>query len=107
MAILPVRIAQSISRRRAAGRAVPITWLLVVAEAALATRRHWQQVEPTTRRRLRELVAKSRGRPSNLTAAERSELRRLVDRLDLRVLVRDLTALASPIGLPRLKRRSQ
>ena len=107
MAILPVRIAKSILSRRAAGRAIPITWLLVVAEAALATRRHWQKVEPTTRRRLRELVAKSRGRPSNLTAAERREVRRLVDRLDLRVLVRDLTAVASPIGLPGRRRRSR
>jgi hypothetical protein len=38
--------------------------------------------------RLRELVAKSRGRPSNLSPSERHELRYLLHRLELARLAR-------------------
>jgi hypothetical protein len=79
--------------------------LLVVAEAALATRKHWQRLEPGTRRRLRELVGKSRGRLSNLTREDRTELRRLVREIDARALARDLAEVASPVRLPGRRRR--
>jgi hypothetical protein len=82
---------------------MPIMWALTVAEAIVATRRHWSGIDPATRRRLRELVTKSRGRPSNLTANERRELRTLVGRLNLTKLARDVAAVASPI---RGRRRS-
>ncbi len=86
-------------------RAIPFAWFLTAAEAALATHRHLKNVEPGTTRRLRELVTKSKGRPSNLTATERRELRKLVGKLDLRTLSRDIAAVASPLPFPRRRRR--
>jgi hypothetical protein len=77
-------------------RRLPIAWTLAAAEVAVATRRHWVGLDPSTRRRLRELVTKSRGRPSNLTASEKRELRSLVGRLNLTKLGRELAAVASP-----------
>jgi hypothetical protein len=88
-------------------RRVPIMWVLMVAEAAVATRRHWSGIDPSTRKRLRELVAKSRGRPSNLTAQEKRELRALVGRLELTKLGRELSGVVNPIrgpGRPRRRR---
>jgi hypothetical protein len=86
-------------------RALRLSWLLAAVETALATRRHWQRIEPGTRRRLRELVIKSRGNPSNLTPHERRELRRLAGQLDLRTLVRELGDVVSPLPLPGRRRR--
>jgi hypothetical protein len=86
-------------------RRVPIMWVLTVAEAVVATRRHWAGIDPSTRRRLRELVTKSRGRPSNLTAGEKRELRSLVGRLNLAKLGREIAAVASPVKVPGRRRR--
>ena len=83
--------------RQAARRAIPIAWVLVFAEAALATKKHWDRLEPGTRRRVAELVRKSKGRPSNLTPAEKQELRGLVRQLHLVRLGRDLAVVASPL----------
>jgi hypothetical protein len=96
----PARLA----RRIPIVRRVPIMWVLAVAEAAVATRRHWVDIDPSTRRRLRELVTKSRGRPSNLTAHEKRELRSLVGRLKLGKLGRELAAVASPVKAPGRRR---
>ena len=52
--------------------------------------RHWQQLTVLERRRLRELLAKSRGRPSNLSKREQKELKDLVAKLDAPVLAREL-----------------
>jgi hypothetical protein len=97
----------SFARRIPGLRRVPIMWVLTVAEAAVATRRHWSGIDPSTRRRLRELVTKSRGRPSNLTAGEKRELRSLVGRLELTKLGRELAAVANPIRGPGRRRRRQ
>ena len=86
-------------------RRLPIAWTLAAAEVAVATRRHWVGLDPSTRRRLRELVTKSRGRPSNLTASEKRELRSLVGRLDLVKLGRELAAVASPLRVRGRRRR--
>jgi hypothetical protein len=81
-------------------------WAFVVAEALAATRRHFAGVDPQARRRVVELARKSRGRPSNLTAHEKTELRRLVGQMDLWTLSKELAAVASPVGMPgRRKRR--
>jgi hypothetical protein len=76
---------------------IPFAWVLVAAEAALATRRHWERLEPGTRQRVVALVARSKGRPSNLTPSEKTELRKLVRQLHLVKLGRDLAAVASPL----------
>jgi hypothetical protein len=57
-----------------------IPWRRVIAISALAYQRGsaaWGALTPTERRRLRDLIAKSRGRPSNLTERERQRVREL------------------------------
>ena len=90
---------------KAAKRLGPVGWALAVGELALLTGRHWRGVHPSTRSRLRELVTKSRGRPSGLTAAERREVVRLVRELRLGTLGRDLARAASPLRVPGAGRR--
>jgi hypothetical protein len=86
-------------------RALPIGWALVAAEAVMVARRHWGSLHPHSRRRLRELVGKSKGRPGNLSREERRELIHHVRQLDLRMLARDLGDAASPIRIPGRRRR--
>jgi hypothetical protein len=60
-------------------------WLrvLAVAQLALLVRRHLGLLQPDERTRLAKLVAQSRGRPrTNLSADERQELLRLVQKLE-------------------------
>jgi hypothetical protein len=81
--------------RLLARRAIPITWLLIAGQVALATRRHLQKLEPHERRRLAQIVRSSRGRPSNVSKRERDELLRLVRKLDLARLGRDVAGMAA------------
>jgi hypothetical protein len=69
-------------------RAVP--WLLLF-EVARGVHSHvMDTLTPRERRRVSEILRKSRGRPGNLTKAEREELRQLAGKLDARGLARDL-----------------
>jgi hypothetical protein len=86
-------------------RAIPIAWALVMAEAAFVLRRHWGSLHPHSRRRMRELVAKSKGRPGLLTREERRELIDHVRQLDLRGLAAELGDVVSPVRLPGRKKR--
>jgi hypothetical protein len=61
-------------------KAVP--WVLML-EAAMIMRTHWSYLDSHDRRELTRIVRKSGGRPGNLTHDERSELARIVRRLDL------------------------
>ncbi|HEU4977240.1 MAG TPA: hypothetical protein VFT50_19285 [Baekduia sp.] len=60
-------------------KAVP--WMLVL-EAAMVARDHWGRLDGRDRSELARIVRKSKGRPNNLSANERSELLRLVRLLD-------------------------
>ena len=99
MANIPYRAGKFFARRKAF-RGVPLMWAFAVAEALAATRRHFAGVDPKKRRRVVELARKSKGRPSNLTSAEKKELTRLVGEMDLWQLSKDLAAVASPVGMP-------
>jgi hypothetical protein len=57
-------------------------WLLAL-DAAIIARDHWNRLEPKDRRELTRIVGKFKGRPSNLTSRDRSELIRIVRELDL------------------------
>ncbi|WP_026912603.1 hypothetical protein [Patulibacter minatonensis] len=93
---------RSASARRAGGRAVP--WL-VVADVAREGHRHWtSRLSGRERRRLVELVRRSRGRRSRLTDREQRELRRLVAQLDLKLLARHAAQVAV-VGKVRHSRR--
>lgn len=71
-------------------RALP--WLLLV-EAAMAVREHWQRLTPAERARVTALVRKSGGRPGNLTPRERADLKRLARKMDPAGLGRRLAPL--------------
>jgi hypothetical protein len=72
-------------------------WLIAVAEGALVSWRHWRRLEPAERRRLLGLARKSKGRPSrNLSARERREAERLLDKLGHIELAGNIAAIALP-----------
>ncbi|HET8975839.1 MAG TPA: hypothetical protein VFN15_04335 [Solirubrobacterales bacterium] len=57
-------------------------WIVMVADVLLTGRRHWRRLDDRERSRLLELARKSQGRPgANLSAAERREATRLLDKL--------------------------
>jgi hypothetical protein len=78
-------------------RHMPLLKLFAFAQTALLVRRHLQRLTPADRRRLGELV----WRGHRLTRAERSELRRLVARLEPRAFAFATANRFSPVPLPR------
>jgi hypothetical protein len=56
-------------------------------------RTHLASLTPKERRRVAEILRRSRGNPLNVTPAERAELRRLAGKLDLPSLGQDLMRL--------------
>jgi hypothetical protein len=73
-------------------------WLVAVAESGWTAWRHWHRLEPGERQRLLALARKSRGRPSNLSAAERREADRLLGKLGHMELVGSVAASWLPFG---------
>ena len=71
-------------------------WVIAALEAAWMANRHWRQLDPEERARLRELARKSRGRPSKLTDRERDEAAALLRKLDYAELGGDVTGLFLP-----------
>jgi hypothetical protein len=57
-------------------------WLVAALEVAWIANRHWRRLDRDERRRLRQLLIKSRGRRSRLTASERREADALLQKLD-------------------------
>lgn len=55
----------------------------VVGQAAWTARRHWRAVPAERRARLQALLRQTGGQPSNLSAAERQELKELLAELDV------------------------
>jgi hypothetical protein len=82
-----------VGRVRAIRRTVHWAWLLEVARVAPVLKGHWDRLTPAERRQLQTLIRKSKGRPSNLTLVERATVRRLVRKLELGRLGRDLTTI--------------
>ena len=78
-------------------RAIPFFRLLAVGQTVLRARRHWRGLEPTDRRRLRELVM----RGHNMTPAERDELRRILGKLEPRAFALATANAFSPVRMPR------
>ncbi len=68
----------------------PWAWPVMLAQAALAIRRHLQTTSPQDRARVGQLLRKSGGRPTNLTADERQDLLGAARRLQPGRLTRDL-----------------
>ena len=66
--------------RRMLGRRLP---LILAFEVLMASREHWNSLNPADRRRAAELFRKSKGDPRRLTPQERAEARELLRRLEV------------------------
>lgn len=75
-------------------------WVMVL-ELAVTLRKHWKRLEPDERVELATLVKKSQGRPSRLSAKERTTVRRLVAKLEPAQIARSVV----PIGRRARKTR--
>jgi hypothetical protein len=78
-------------------RRMPFFKLLAVGEAALLARRHLRRLDPAERRRLGQLVLHAH----HLNAPERTEVRRLVGKLEPRAFAFAAANTFSPVRLPR------
>jgi hypothetical protein len=68
-------------------RALP--WLLLY-ELATVAHAQWQDLPAGDRAKLTRLATKSRGIPTNLTARERAEVKRILGKVDLQHIARQL-----------------
>jgi hypothetical protein len=83
------------------GRGLPIIQIWTLGQLALLARRHVAKLGPQERRRLATLVARGRGRPSKLSAADAAELHRLVGKLEPRLFAGNAVTRLSPLPVPR------
>jgi hypothetical protein len=89
--------------KRSASRVRALPWA-VLARAGVVLGQRWTSLSQQERARLASLVRRSRGRTGNLSTKERKELRKLVQKLDLRGAGRELMPLVRG-GKRRGKRR--
>ncbi len=85
------------SAGRTAGRVSPWVRAVAIAEIALVVKHHLDRLGPGEGTELRLLIVKSKGRPGNLTAAERSRVYELVRKLEPAALVRSAATQAVPL----------
>ena len=69
-----------------------LPWLLLI-ELGWTLSQYWVRLPKRDRTELQRLLVKSKGLPHNLTASERSELRRIVVALDLKSAARQVAPL--------------
>jgi hypothetical protein len=98
-----LRVADASMPRLPARRAIPWLALLEILRAGKA---HWDELDPADRRRLVELLRKSKGRAGNLTTRERRELREMAGRLQLLRFGRSAAA-AAVMGQRRSRARGR
>lgn len=82
-------------------RRLPVAKLLVLGEILVLAHEHIDRLEPHERRRVLDLVRIGRGRPRNLTASQREELRELVAKADPRLFAGEVADKLSPVKLPK------
>ena len=86
-----------------AGKAIP--WMLLL-ELAQVAREHWNKLTPGERAHVTALIKKSGGRPGNLTARDKDDVKRLVGKMDVPGMGRDLLPHARKLrGSGGLRRR--
>ena len=88
-------MARSKNRKKKAegkgARRLAIPWALLQGTIVVGGR--WQRLTANERERLTGLLRDSRGRIDRLSARERKELRKLVDKLDVKGMAKELVAL--------------
>lgn len=98
-----MRLFSSSLRRRAGhlGRHLPWGRVLLAGELAILLARHVALLDGRERRRLVTLLARAAGRPGSRDPNERAELRRLVAKLQPRVLAGSAVRRLVPVPLPK------
>jgi hypothetical protein len=71
------------------GRLRALPWILLY-ELATVAHGQWQDLPAADRDKLTRLAVKSRGLPTNLTARERAEVKRILRRIDLQHVARQV-----------------
>ena len=79
--LMNVAVARAAERLPGLKR-LPLARLVILAEVAILAKAHLERLSPGERRRLVVLVRDARGRPSNLTERERSELEALIAKVE-------------------------
>ena len=92
----------SVASKTKLDRVKALPWA-VLLQAGVAFGTRWRALSEKDRARLTRLVRDSRGRLGNLSSKERSELRKLTGKLDLKGMGRELLPLLR--GQRRRKRR--
>lgn len=76
-----------------------LPWVLLM-ELAWTLSQYWARLPKHDRAELQRLLVKSKGLPQNLTAHERSELKRIVVALDLKSAARQVAPLGRKFRRP-------
>lgn len=92
------------AKRGVPGSVKAIPWALLL-EVAMVLRDRWMRLNPHDRAELSDIVKKSKGRPSNLSAHERQRLSVLVRKLEPAAVGRDLLPHARRFALRRATKR--
>jgi hypothetical protein len=82
-------VKRSESKSLVKGTVGAVPWL-TLARAAMIVSRRWNALSAKERARLAQLVSESRGRVGNLSLKQRTELRKLARKLDLKGMGREL-----------------
>jgi hypothetical protein len=84
-----------------ASRLTPWARMIAVAEVAMVLKRHLDKLGPGELGEMRTLLAKSKGRPSNLTPKERSRLSELVRKIEPAAFAKSAAVTAAPLRKKR------
>jgi hypothetical protein len=82
-------------------RRLPIYKVIAIGEVALLARSHIARLTPEERRQFVRLLRDARGRPRNLSEADRDELQGLVAKTEPRLFAGHAVDRLSPVPLPR------
>jgi hypothetical protein len=101
-----------VSRRKKSSKPSPQTarerlkalpWALLL-QATVVIGKRWRALPEKDRARVARIVRESRGRPSSLGTRERLELRRVMGKLDVKRMIRELVPLVRGGGSRRKRR---
>jgi len=99
-------MARSKTKQTRADRVKALPWITIL-QALVVIERRWWALSQQERVRLVSLVRESHGRPDQLSAKQRNQLRELTRKLDLKGMVGELATLARGVqgrGRRRLRR---
>lgn len=82
-------------------RRLPVFELVVVAEVVMLAKEHYERLTPRERHRIVVLVRAAKGRPANLSSAQRSELEELIAKVEPKLFASSAAERLSPISLRR------